>query len=111
MASSSSPPTAPTVQQRDRRFSNSGCIQITGGSSGSGNGVVTYTVAVNTNTLSQTGSITAAGQTFTITEAAPSCNVAPTSTTTNFSAARGSAAPVDVAANEAQLYLDSRQPQ
>ena len=78
--------------------SNSGFIQITGGSSGAGNGIVTYTVAANTNTLTQTGSITAAGQTYTITEAAPSCNVAPTSTTTNFSAAGGSGT-VDVAAN------------
>ncbi len=70
--------------------SNSGFITITAGSSGSGNGSVSYTVATNANATIQTGSMTIAGQTFTVTEAAAACNVSPTSTNASFSAAGGS---------------------
>src|ERR1039458_667672 len=45
--------------------SNNGFITITSGSTGSGNGTVSYTIAVNTNTIGQTGSMTVAGQTYT----------------------------------------------
>jgi len=50
-------------------------ITVTGGASGTGNGTVTFTVAPNTGakpqdtTQSRTGTITIAGQTFTVTEA------------------------------------------
>ena len=47
-----------------------GWIKITGGSSGTGNGTVSYTVSTNTTTSALTGSITVGGQTFTITQAA-----------------------------------------
>ena len=70
--------------------SNNSFITITSGSTGSGNGTVSYIVAVNTNTISQTGSMTVAGQTYTITEAAAVCNVSAASTSANFSAAGGS---------------------
>ena len=43
-------------------------ITITSGSSGSGNGTVHYTVAANTSTNEQVGTMTIAGQTFTVTE-------------------------------------------
>jgi len=47
-------------------------INITSGNSGSGNGTVHYTVAANTSTNEQVGTITVAGQTFTITQSGAS---------------------------------------
>ena len=48
--------------------SNDSFITITGGASGVGKGTVSYTVAINTNTVPLTGTITIGGQMFTITE-------------------------------------------
>ena len=45
-------------------------ITITSGASGTGNGAVSYTVAANTSANLLTGTITIAGQTFTVTESA-----------------------------------------
>ena len=42
-----------------------------GGTSGSGNGSVSFTVAANTGTSSRTGTLTIAGSTYTVTQAAP----------------------------------------
>ena len=50
--------------------SNAPWITVTTGASGSGNGTVTYSVAANTGTTSRTGTLTVAGQTFTVTQAA-----------------------------------------
>jgi uncharacterized repeat protein (TIGR03803 family) len=49
--------------------SNDGFITITSGSSGSGNGTVRYTVAANSSTNPVTGTMTIAGQTFTVNQA------------------------------------------
>ena|GEM_PF-6135213 len=49
--------------------SNATWLTVTAGSSGSGNGTVNYSVAANTSTSSRTGTLTVAGQTFTITQA------------------------------------------
>src|SRR5712692_8104369 len=49
-------------------FSNDGFITMTSGSAGTGNGSVSYTVLPNTG-LSRTGTVTIAGQTFTIIQA------------------------------------------
>lgn len=49
--------------------SNAGFIAITAGASGTGNGSVTYNVGANTATTSRTGTLTIAGQTFTVTQA------------------------------------------
>jgi Zn-dependent metalloprotease len=49
--------------------SNASFITITGGASGSGSGTVSYSVASNTSTASRTGTMTIAGQTFTVTQA------------------------------------------
>lgn len=49
--------------------SNSAFITVTSGASGSGNGTVGYSVAANTGTTTRTGTITIAGQTFTVTQA------------------------------------------
>lgn len=49
--------------------SNSSFITVTSGSSGSGNGSVGYSVAANTGSASRSGTVTIAGQTFTVTQA------------------------------------------
>lgn len=49
--------------------SNAAFITITGGSSGTGNGTVSYSFTANTSTSSRTGTLTIAGQTFTVTQA------------------------------------------
>ena len=49
--------------------SNNGFITITSGASGNGNGTVTFTVAANSG-AARTGTITIAGQTFTVNQAA-----------------------------------------
>jgi GH25 family lysozyme M1 (1,4-beta-N-acetylmuramidase) len=46
--------------------SNASWITITSGSSGNGNGTVSYSVATNLSTSSRTGTMTIAGQTFTV---------------------------------------------
>ena len=49
--------------------SNASWISITSGASGTGNGMVNYSVAANTGTTSRTGTLTIAGQTFTVMQA------------------------------------------
>ena len=49
--------------------SNDHWISITSGSSGNGNGTVEYSAAANTGSSSRTGTMTIAGQTFTVTQA------------------------------------------
>ncbi len=48
--------------------SNASWITLTSGSSGSGNGTVNYTVTANGTTSSRTGTMTIAGNTFTVTQ-------------------------------------------
>jgi len=48
--------------------SNATWVAITAGSDGSGNGTVSYSVAANTSTSPRTGTLTIAGQTFTVTQ-------------------------------------------
>jgi hypothetical protein len=54
-------------------ISNAGWITITGGASGSGDGAVNYTVAANTTGAQRTGTITIAGQIFTVTQDGNNC--------------------------------------
>jgi hypothetical protein len=49
--------------------SNSGFITILSGATGTGNGTVSYSVAANPSTSPRTGTVTIAGQTFTVTQA------------------------------------------
>jgi hypothetical protein len=53
--------------------SNAAWVTITAGASGIGNGAVQFSVAANSGG-SRSGTITAAGRTFTVTQAAPSCS-------------------------------------
>ena len=62
--------------------SNDSWITVTSGNSGSGNGSTAYSVAANTTLSSRTGSLTVAGLTHTVTQAAaPGCTyvISPTS--------------------------------
>jgi len=62
--------------------SNNNWIHVTGGASGTGSGTVSYSIDANGGSSSRTGTVTAAGRTFTITQSgATSCNytISPTS--------------------------------
>ncbi|MFL6282771.1 MAG: Calx-beta domain-containing protein [Pyrinomonadaceae bacterium] len=73
--------------------SNSPFINITGPTSGTGNGTVGFSVAANPGTTQRTGTLTIAGQTFTVTQdgsaptPTPTPSPTPTTTTVQFSAA------------------------
>ena len=69
--------------------SNASWLTITNGASGSGNATVTYTAAANTGTTSRTGTMTVAGQTFTVTQPGAPCTFTISPTTSNFSASGG----------------------
>ena len=67
-------------------------ISITAGSSGSGNGKVTFNVAANTSTSSRTGTLTVAGQSVSIAQAAAapcSYSVSPTSASVGLAGGTG----------------------
>ena len=57
---------------------NAGWLTIGSGASGSGNGTVNYAVAANTSATSRTGTLTIAGQTFTVTQAGAAATGVPT---------------------------------
>ncbi len=67
--------------------SNASWITITGGSNGTGNGPVNYSVAANTSTTARNGTLTIAGQTFNVSQAAQACTYAISPTGKSFSAA------------------------
>ncbi len=56
--------------------SNVSWITVTSGANGSGNGSVGFNVAANPNTSARPGTLTVAGQTFTVTQAAAGCTFA-----------------------------------
>ena len=64
--------------------SSAGWITITAGASGSGNGAISYTVAANGTTNTRSGTITAAGQTLTITQTGIDCTYALSSAGASF---------------------------
>jgi len=49
-------------------------LSITAGASGTGNGTVQFSVAANTDTTPRAGTLTVAGQTFTVNQAAAACS-------------------------------------
>lgn len=72
--------------------SNAAWITVTSGASGTGNGTVGYSVAANTGTSSRNGTVTIAGQTFTVSQAAPpppTCTYSLSPTSTSVAAAGG----------------------
>ena len=69
---------------------NDAWIQVTGGATGSGNGSVAFSVAANTTAQSRTGTITIAGQTFTLTQdPAVACSYTLTPRRANYPAGGG----------------------
>ena len=61
---------------------NASWIHVTSGASGSGNGTVGYRVDANTSTSTRSGTMTIAGQTFTVTQArACTYSISPTKAT------------------------------
>ena len=72
--------------------SNAPWITIGTGASGSGNGTVTLSVAANTGTSPRDGTVTIAGQTFTVTQAGAACTyaIAPTGASATSSGGPGS---------------------
>jgi uncharacterized repeat protein (TIGR03803 family) len=72
--------------------SNDPFITITSGSNYTGNGKVYYTVPGNTNTTALSGTMTIAGQTFTVNQAAGGCKFSLSPRTGKIKAAGGSAA-------------------
>ena len=68
--------------------SNDGWISITSGSTGTGNGSVGYSVAANTG-VGRNGSMTIAGQTFTVSQAAAGCSYSILPTSQSFTASAG----------------------
>jgi Viral BACON domain/Putative binding domain, N-terminal len=75
-------------------------LTITSGASGSGNGTLAYSVAANPNLTARTATISAGGQTFTVTQAAMVCSttISPTASSPN---ATGGPGTVAVTANAA----------
>ncbi len=72
---------------------NTSWLTVTGGSSGNGNGTVTFSAAANTLTQQRTGTITIAGQTFTLNQDPAGCafSISPTSQSVASSGGNGSA--------------------
>ena len=54
---------------------NTGWLTVTSGASGSGAGTVAFSASANPNTSPRTGTITIAGQTFTVNQAAAACTL------------------------------------
>jgi hypothetical protein len=65
-------------------------LSVTGGATGSGGGTVTFTATANASTQSRTGTLTVAGQTFTVSQAAGACSYALSPTTRSLPSTAGS---------------------
>ena len=77
--------------------SNDAWLSITSGSSGSGDGTVSYTVAANPSSVPRSGTLTIAGETFTVNQEGVSCSYSIDPTSAQAPAAGGTGA-VDVTA-------------
>jgi hypothetical protein len=70
--------------------SNASWIHVTSGDNGSGNGVVQYAVDANTSSQARTGSLTIAGQTFTVSQGgAAACTYALSASSASFAQSGG----------------------
>ena len=69
--------------------SNAAWITITSGASGTGDGTVAYSVSANTSSSARTGTMTIAGQTFTVIEAGLVCGYSISPTSQSFSSSGG----------------------
>jgi hypothetical protein len=78
--------------------SHANWITVTAGVSGTGNGTVNFSVAANTGSTSRTGTITIAGQTFTVSQPSGTCSYTLSTNSQSFSAT-SAAGSVSVLAN------------
>jgi len=69
--------------------SNIGWTQVTSGANGNGNGTVNFSVNANNSANSISGTLTVAGQTFTVNEAGVSCTYSLSATSASFSSTGG----------------------
>jgi hypothetical protein len=69
--------------------SNDSWLTITSGGSGSGNGIVGFTVEANPNPALRTGTLIVAGQTFTVNQAGINCSYSISSTSQSFTPSGG----------------------
>jgi hypothetical protein len=73
-------------------------ITITSGANGNGNGTVNYSVAANPNGTPRTGTLTVAGQTFTVTQQAAACSYSLDHPSQSFPALGGAGTPIVITA-------------
>src|SRR4030095_7801605 len=78
--------------------SNDAWITFSGATTGSGNGAINYAVAANSSSSSRTGTLTIAGQTFTVTQAGVPCSYAISPTSNPSVVAGGATGTVNVTA-------------
>ena len=69
--------------------SNAGWITLTGATGATGNGTVPYSVAANSTTSARSGTLTVAGQTYTVNQAAASCSYTLSSSSQSVAAGGG----------------------
>ena len=69
--------------------SNVSWVTVTSGNSGNSNGTVNYSVSANTSTSQRTGTLTIAGQTFTVIQQGISCTFTISPTSQSFSSSGG----------------------
>ena len=69
--------------------SNTGWLTVTSGATGSGNGSVGFSASANTSTSQRSGTLTVAGDTFTVTQAAAGCTFAISANSLSVGAAGG----------------------
>jgi len=89
--------------------SNAGWLSVVAGASGAGNGTVQISVAPNTATSPRTGTLTIAGQVFTVTQAGttPTCTFTVAPTNVNAPAENGSHS-VTITASDASCRWEAR---
>ncbi|MBA2731583.1 MAG: DUF4214 domain-containing protein, partial [Acidobacteria bacterium] len=78
--------------------SNSSFITITAGAAGTGNGTVNYSLTANPDTTQRTGTLSIAGQTFTVTQDGLNCSYSISPTAQSLTAAGGTNNSVSVTA-------------
>ena len=81
--------TAPTGCTWSGVSNNTGWLTVTSGATGSGNGSVGFSASANTSTSQRSGTLTVAGETFTLTQAAAGCTFAISSNSLSVVAAGG----------------------
>jgi len=94
-------------------------LTITAGTSGSGSGSVVFTIAFNPNTVARVGTLTIAGQTFTVNQAAAACIYSITPTAAhyldpggpgNIAVTAGAGCAWTAISNDAWISVDSGSP-